>query len=39
MQTNEDCWIGEQLNLSAQPHTADMKHTVHSKTEQTLCSF
>lgn len=39
MQTNEDCWIWEQLNLSTKPLTADMKGTVHSKTEQILCSF
>lgn len=39
MQTNEDFWVWEQLNLWTKPHTADMKGTVHSKTEKILCSF
>lgn len=39
MQTNEDCWIWKQLNLSTKPHTADMKGAAHSKTEKILCSF
>lgn len=39
MQTNEDCWIWEQLNLSTKPHTADMKHTMLSNTEKIVCSF
>lgn len=37
MQTNEDCQIWEQLNLSNKPQTTDMK--VHSKTEQILHRF
>lgn len=39
MQTNEESWIWEQLNLSAEPHTADMKDTIFSNTEQMLCTF